>query len=693
MKSTADNLSYTYNGNMLSYVNDAANATTGFVNGNTGTDDYAYDGNGNLSKDKNKGIATAGDIKYNYLNLPEEIKKGASEKVKYLYDAAGRKLAQEVYNTSGTLVKTTDYIGEMVYENNVLKLLQHAEGRTLPDGANWEYQYFIKDHLGNVRVTFTAKTQTATNYTTNLEAASDANFLNYTNTTFDLVDHTDAGTTYQKVQWLNGGANGRVGLAKSLQVMPGDEVTISAWAKYMNLGTTANPNAFINSLAAAFGVSSGSTGEALKVYNGLNSYATTVPAGDHYNDNESAPKAFVTIIFFDKDYNLIDAAWDQVTTTGAQTSATVKQPPHDLMSITAKAPEAGYAYVFVSNEHFNYVDLYIDDVTVTHTPSPIVSTGDYFPFGLSYNTGERAGALEQKYLYNGKELQDEMSLNWYDYGARMYMPEIGRWGVVDPLAEKARRWSPYTYCFNNPLRFTDPDGMDPKESDRGKDDFGNMTFNGFAGLGDVATTEGTPTIVSTADESSNETSTPTRDGPTVDRRLASAGYAAWSRNRREQARAESQGGAQEQARTSGPSVPRSLNSLNWTDAAGGVLNSFGLGTDISLSQITKGGVQVSLAQKGAYVGAKSFSTKLGLVGLAVTGYDIYDSGLNTSRSLDVIMGGVAFIPGVGWAISGTYFVSNLITIGITGQSIGDHIQGALTGQDGTKTWKPWATEK
>ena len=379
--------------------------------------------------------------------------------MKYLYDAAGRKLAQEVYNTSGTLVKTTDYIGEMVYENNVLKLLQHAEGRTLPDGANWEYQYFIKDHLGNVRVTFTAKTQTATNYTTNLEAASDANFLNYTNTTFDLVDHTDAGSTYQKVQWLNGGANGRVGLAKSLQVMPGDEVTISAWAKYMNLGTTANPNAFINSLAAAFGVSSGSTGEALKVYNGLNSYATTVPAGDHYNDNESAPKAFVTIIFFDKDYNLIDAAWDQVTTTGAQTSATVKQPPHDLMSITAKAPEAGYAYVFVSNEHFNYVDLYIDDVTVTHTPSPIVSTGDYFPFGLSYNTGERAGALEQKYLYNGKELQDEMSLNWYDYGARMYMPEIGRWGVVDPLAEMTRRWSPYNYALDNPIRFIDPDGM------------------------------------------------------------------------------------------------------------------------------------------------------------------------------------------------------------------------------------------
>jgi RHS repeat-associated protein len=458
--SSMDNLTYAYNGNQLSYVNDAANATLGFVNGNTGTDDYSYDVNGNLNKDKNKGITTAGDIKYNFLNLPEEIKKGANEKVKYLYDAAGRKLAQEVYNSSGALVKTTDYIGVMVYENNTLKLIQHPEGRVLPDGANWEYQYFIKDHLGNVRITFTAKPQTATNYTTDFEAATNPNFQNYTNSTFDLVDHTDAaGTVYQKVQWLNGGANGRVGLAKSLAVMPGDQVSITAYAKYMNLGATANPNAFITSLAAAFGVSSGSTGEALKIYNGLNSYAATVPAGDHYQDNEGAPKAFVTIIFFDKDYNLIDAAWDQVTTTGAQTSPSVKQPPHDVMSITAKAPEAGYAFVFVSNEHFNYVDVYFDDATVTHTPSQIVSNSDYFPFGLSYNSMERTGSLEQKYLYNGKELQDEMALNWYDYGARMYMPEIGRWGVTDPLAEKARRWTPYRYAFNNPLRFIDPDGM------------------------------------------------------------------------------------------------------------------------------------------------------------------------------------------------------------------------------------------
>ena len=146
-----------------------------------------------------------------------------------------------------------------------------------------------------------------------------------------------------------------------------------------------------------------------------------------------------------------------------------------------------------NQQRFNYVYQYKDhlgNIRVSYGYDQkyevlkIIEENHYYPFGLkhtNYNSGKRKYEKDEEevgkmklrpvaptdgwfvannYKYNGKELQDELGLNMYDYGARNYDPALGRWMNIDPLAEQYRRWSPYNYCVDNPVRFIDPDGRE-----------------------------------------------------------------------------------------------------------------------------------------------------------------------------------------------------------------------------------------
>ena len=145
-----DNLTFTLGGNQLTRVDDAV-ATSAYNNGFEFKDgvkqanEYNYDSNGNLTKDLNKGIT---NISYNCLNLPSVVTFSDGSTITYTYAADGTKL--KTVHKTGSTTTTTDYCGNVVYENGVQKLLLTDEGYvTLSDN---KYHYYLKDHQGNNRV-------------------------------------------------------------------------------------------------------------------------------------------------------------------------------------------------------------------------------------------------------------------------------------------------------------------------------------------------------------------------------------------------------------------------------------------------------------------------------------------------------------------------------------------------------------
>lgn len=419
---------------------------------NSKTQDYKYDDNGNQIFNEDRRISKT---IYNHLNLPSEITFSTGGKIKFIYNAEGSKIGQEIYSGS-TLTKKTEYLGDMVFLNGTLDYIIHEEGRIVLEGQNLWPEFYVKDHLGNTRqVLRGAVSQT---YIATMEGGRAATeemqftMLAETRQTESTHNVTKGGS---QVAWLNAGRGRGIGPGRTQKIFSGDSIILQVHGKYVDkrkkkvnvssFATQGGKENFLQEIneIALNGQRSGG-GNPIALIN-----LATIIAEDL--QRKETPEAYLMYALYDKDSNRYEV--------GKKVLSRNALNQHEILEDNINVSKDGYLETFVVNETND--DVWFDNMMVMSVSSPIIQEIHYDPWGLELTgIGETyGGAKNNPFLFNGKEYVEDLNYMQYDFGARMYDPAIGRWSGPDPLAEKAPNLTPFRFGFNNPVSFTDPTGM------------------------------------------------------------------------------------------------------------------------------------------------------------------------------------------------------------------------------------------
>lgn len=267
---------------------------------------------------------------------------------------------------------------------------------------------------------------------------------------------------------------GRIlGPSRSQEVQQGDSVEIGVFGKYVDpKKIKLSPATFAR------------TGMDRKIIRTLGEYGQNLAASPNEIaianvialviselQQKPVPEAYMGYALYDSDSNRYEV--------GKVVLSKKARNKHEELIQKIAIKKDGYIETYLVNETSE--NVWFDQFRIMSTGPLIVQETHYDPWGVELSgLGYQYGGIKvNPYLYNGKELTSGLGVIMYDYGARLYIPAIGRWFVSDPLAEKARRQSPYNYALNNPLRFIDPDGMEAYSV------MGGITVDGYLAPEDV----------------------------------------------------------------------------------------------------------------------------------------------------------------------------------------------------------------
>jgi RHS repeat-associated protein len=361
----------------------------------------------------------------------------------------------------------------------------HEEGRIRLDYPNvgqpaqYTYDYFVKDHLGNVRAVLTEQTNQQL-YLASMEAERSAT----ENALFSNIESSrsakpagypqDASTGNQNTQVakLNGNhPDKRVGPSLVLKVMAGDTISIGAKAFYKSIGIKQDKSKLpVGDMAAAllraFGEGelggghkeAGSAGAVRSPFNDQfvnDGYRRMKEKEPQDGPQVDRPKAYLNFALFDEDFNLVEE------NSGVRQ---VKAEPDQLQTLAQDKmviTKGGFLYVYTSNE--TPQDVFFDNLTVVTNPGALLEETHYYPYGLTMQGISSIAMIGANYTknrkeYNGIEHTTDLNMNQYDAFYRTLDPQIGRFWQIDPEVEALSSSSPYESMGNNPVTFVDPLG-------------------------------------------------------------------------------------------------------------------------------------------------------------------------------------------------------------------------------------------